>query len=813
MKAKILLIIFILINQFVVAQKGAGLSKPYIQGTITDKDSGFAIKGVTINLIKKEDTLFHKATLTNDLGSFIFSNLSYGTYYLTITSTGYLKQITEHYYIDSLHPTLDVLIFISKKVNHLDEVIIRSKEQPYVQQQTDRITVNINTLTANNGSSALDALNNAPGVTVSDEGIVSLRGKDGVVIYINDKPSYLSANDLLVYLKSLPASQLDKIELMPNPSARYNAEGSAGIINIKMKKLKKKGINGNLSSSYSQGRYPKFNESANLNYAQSNLNLYGSAVFSSQNTFYHVDRSRTYDYSDNALNYVLQQQNNEINNRKTYTYRFGADYDLNKQTTIGIMFNGMSSPYHEEGQYRSAFTKSVSIDSILYSNSRLATNTINRQGNITLHHNFEKKDKEISIILDYLNYKNYQDQLLQTTTSLPPDSSRQNVPLITDINFLAKIYSVRADYSQLIFEGFKMESGAQTIFTTRNNKALYFDQLGSVMQPVASLRNSFRYKERIDALYVSVKKDIKRVSAQAGLRLEHTASAATSYELIDKPDSSFSLQYTNLFSTIYISYTADSNSKHMFNLSAGKRITRPNYQDLNPSSFFFDRNTSFTGNPMLYPETSTNLDVSYTYAKVWTTGLTFSHTKGMIIQAYEQAGQAYISSSKNIDVVNSFSLHSNLSITVSKFWNANLNAELTGNHYKGILFDVPVDTRGGVCRLSTYNQFTLGKGWSADLAVQYRGKIVLAQAVLNPTRQMHASVQKKISDRSVISLAGRDLFYTSIIQRTVTIPHVIATSTNISDSRYFTITFSYKFGSKAPGRMHKTGIENEQSRI
>jgi outer membrane receptor protein involved in Fe transport len=402
---------------------------------------------------------------------------------------------------------------------------------------------------------------------------------------------------------------------------------------------------------------------------------------------------------------------------------------------------------------------------------------------------------------------------LQTTTTLPNDSSRQNIPLVTDISFGAKIYSVRADYSQNIFHDFKMESGLQTIYTTRNNKAGYFDQLESILQPVASLSNSFRYREHIDALYFSIKKDWKRLSAQAGLRMEHTVSDATSYEVIDKPDSSFSLQYSNLFPTLYITYTADSSSKDLFNLSAGKRITRPNYQDLNPSSFFFDRNTSFTGNPLLHPELSTNLELSYTYARVWASGITFSHSKGTIIQAYEQVGSAYIMSTRNIDAVNSISIHSNLSVSIGKIWNVNLSAEYSTNHYKGLLFNVPVDIKGDVFRASSYNQFTLGKGWSADMTTQYRSKAIFAQAVLKPTWQMHASVQKRISERSVISFGGRDLFRTSIFQRTVTIPGVIAFSANRSDSRYLTISCSYKFGPKGGSRVHKTGIENEQSRV
>ena len=701
----------------------------------------------------------------------------------------------------------------SVQYKKLEQIVVRTQKQPYIKQQADRVVININSLTANNGSSAFDVLNNAPGVMVSDEGVVSLRGKDGVGVYIDDKPTYLSPNDLIAYLKSLPAAQLEKLELMPNPPARYNAEGSAGIINIKTKKLKKKGWNGNLTSSYSQGRYPKFNESANLNYTTGKLNIYGSAIFSSLNTFYHVDRSRTYNYADETLNYLLLQQNNEINRRKTFSYRLGADYDLSKRTTIGFMFNGSTSPYHEEGHYRSSFTKLNATDSTLYSNSIFNTHTVNQQANLTLHHSFAKRGKDITISMDYLNHGDRQHQLLQSTTHLSADSSRENIPLVTDIHFKANIYSLRADYSQQIAHGLKMESGAQTIFTIRNNKAGYFDQLGTDLQPVAELNNSFRYKEHIDAVYISLQKEFKKLSVQGGLRLEHTSASAANYDMIFKPDSSFSLDYTNLFPTIYISYTPDSTSKHLFNFSAGKRITRPNYQDLNPSSFFFDRNTSFTGNPLLGPELSTNLELSYTYAQKWTTGITWSDAKNAITQAYVQAGQAYITSTRNIDAINSLGIHSNLNISIRKWWNTNLNTELTRYHYKGQLFDVPVDINGGVFRLTAYNQFAMGHGWSADMTIQYRSKAVYAQAVLKPTWQMHASVQKKISDHSVISLAGRDLFLTSFFQRTVTIPGVIAFSANRSDSRYCTITFSYKFGSKASNRTHRTGIENEQSRV
>jgi len=683
----------------------------------------------------------------------------------------------------------------------------------YIEYQLDKTVINADALISAAGGDATDVLNNAPGVLIDESGSLSLKGK-GVIVYVDNRPLQLSGTDLLNYLKSLPAGTIDKIELISNPSARYNADGAA-IINIKTKKIKAKGFNGTISPGIGFGRYFRSNNSLLLNYKTNKINFFLNAGFSTTNQYFDGNRQRHYSYQDATPAYTLLQHVHEISHQLSSNYRFGIDYDIRPFTTLGILIDGYAEPYREKGNYTNRFIDpSDQQDSSLISNSYYRHRPLRNSIDLYLHHFFSGTRKEININLDYLNYSTRSNQTLESNLYYPVDSFMNQSIMITENHFQADIYSAKADYSDTIFNNIKIEQGVQTIYSIRNSMADYNTKSGNTLVPEGLLNNSFSYKENISAAYINLQRNFKRLSVQAGLRLENTAGTALQYNMI-KPDTSFNLHYVNLFPTAYLMYKADSSGKKVITLSVGRRIERPGYNDLNPSSFYFDKNTSLTGNKLLQPAFSSNFEGAYNYNGKFSAGVSFSKTKGLITTAFRQVGNAFISMPVNVSNYTLWNTNINYTINITRWWVLNIDQELEDRHYQGKALDdgVYVDQRLTTVFLKTYSRFSFKKGWSADLTTTYRSKLLTWQSDMRARAMVYAGVQKKINEKATVTLAGQDIFHTQVVRRDINIPYAQIYYYLVFDTQRVNLTFRYRFGKSVSTRERKTGIDSEAGRV
>jgi hypothetical protein len=604
---------------------------------------------------------------------------------------------------------------------------------------------------------------------------------------------------------------------MSNPSSRYNADGTA-IINIRLKKIRSRGINGNATLGAGSGRYFKSNNNLVLNYRNNNINIFFNAGFSVNNTYFTSHRQRVYNYPNNTLSYTLLQNVHEISHEHSGNYNLGIDYNVSKNTTVGVLYNGFTQPYRERGKYSNRFIGSSNKqDSSIESNSRFTSKAFRNVLNMNLQHLFEERRREININLDYLQYANNANQRLESNVYHPVDSLVNQYALITENPYTALIYSAKANYSDTLFRNVTWEQGIQTIYSLRNNTSNYFNQTGNdlLQYPDPVLTNKFRYRENIHAAYITLQKNFKRFSAQAGLRLESTAGNALQYDMASKPDTSFTIHYTNLFPTAYLLYKLDSSGKNTLAFSAGKRIERPGYGDLNPASFYFDRNTTNTGNSLLQPAFSTNMELSYTRNRNFTAGINYSKTKGLITRGYKQVGDAFISMPVNVDLFTTFSTSISWSLNVTPWWVVNINQEIVNRHYKGAVFNEGLYANESLTTifLKTYNQFKCRNGWSADITTTYRSKLLTWQSSLRSVAQLHAGVQKKINEKATVTLASTDIFHTAITRRDTKIQYAQVYYYLVFDTQKINITFSYRFGKAFNSRERKTGIEAEAGRV
>ncbi|MDQ6610220.1 MAG: TonB-dependent receptor, partial [Bacteroidota bacterium] len=668
------------------AQTGGKISGSVIDG------SQKTIEAATISLLKAKDSSAIKFAVANKEGNFLFEGIPDGSYLVSITAVGHQFVYSPIFVITPSASNIQLktieLIPVSKSMN---SVTVTARKR-FIEQKMDRMIVNVDASISNAGTTALEVLEKSPGVTVDKDGNISLKGKQGVMVMMDGRPAYLSGTDLTNYLKNLPSSALDQIEIMTNPPAKYDAAGNAGIINIKTKKNKIQGFNGNVSLNYGQGVYWKTNNSVNLNYRTAKVNVFANANEGQWNSFQALDIQRTYRNGSTKDITAIFEQNTKMHNESgSYNLKLGADYFVNKNTTVGIVTSGFYNPE----TFRSANTSylmsaSRHIDSIVYATSNNNNKWKNKGLNLNVRHQFDSSGTELTADVDYVTYSSKGDQNFLNTTLTPTWTKLRDKLIKSTLPINIDIYSAKIDYSHPFKSGYKFEAGAKTSYVKTGNSAFYYNVINGGEVTDYTKTNQFLYKESINAAYINLNKEFGKLGVQAGLRFENTNYNGKQFGNPTRTDSTFNKSYGSLFPTVYFSYNAS--QKNTLGLSVGRRIQRPAYQDLNPFLFFLDEYTYQAGNPFIRPQFTNNVELSHTYKGFLTTTLNYNHTKDYMMETFRQEqtsvtsnGYATIVSKGNIGKVDAAGISVNAQVPVAKWWNANLYSNLNFSKFSGML--------------------------------------------------------------------------------------------------------------------------------
>ena len=792
----------------VVALTGQDNAQFY--GKISTDDNDPAIYA-TLILARASDSIMVKAGTTDLDGKFEFVEVPSGDYRLNISYVGYQDYKTD---VIRLEPgTIKELpnLILTGRTEEISEVVVTAL-RPIVEVQPDKTVFNVDGSINATGNTALELLRKAPGVMVDNNDNIMLQGKNGVKIYIDGKPSPLSTDDLANYLKALQSSDIDAIEIITNPSAKYDAEGNAGIINIRMKKDKKLGANANISSSYRIGTYSKYNNSASFNYRNHDLNIFGNY-------------SNFIGKHENSMNLYREQvgmgfdqRGDHISENINHNFRLGTDLFLSKKSTIGLLVNGNFSDNNWSSASRTQIFPLVSGQT---QNVLLASNSVDSErNNMNFNANYAYDNGDgitVNIDGDFGRYRNrgasLQPNFYKDATESTLLEERIFASLTpTDID----IYTFKIDFESDLGGG-KFSGGAKYSKVETDNTYDFFDVIDDQHTLNIDRSNNFVYDETVNAAYVMYQKQIKNWNISAGLRMEHTHSKGvlSSEKPID--NTTVTRDYADWFPSGGISYKV--NDDHSIGINYSRRIDRPSYQDLNPFEYKLDELTFQKGNAFLKPQYTNNISFTHTYKHKLNTTLSYSVTNDLITQITD-----------TLDASASFITHVNLarqktiSMTVSYPFSVNKNWDVYGN-VSAFRTDNKADFGNGktididatTVRVYAQNTFSLPHDFKLEVSGFYNSPSLWGgNFEMDAMWGLDAGIQKKfMNDRANLKLAVTDIFHTQRWHGINQFGGLKMEASGNWESRQFRMSLSYLLGNNQvkASRRRATGLEDEQRRI
>jgi iron complex outermembrane recepter protein len=824
--------IFTMLTAAVITATAHAQTKPgAISGTISNA-ANQPVDAATIQLLNAADKKLVKTAITDKAGVFTFDKIAAGKYLISISALGFEKKQTATVEVTAANTTVALpAVQLVAAAKGLSAVTVVSN-RPFIEQKPDRTVVNVEASPSNAGATALEVLEKSPGVTVDNDGNISLKGKQGVIVMMDGKPTYLSGADLANILRNLPASALDQIEIMTNPSSKYDASGNSGLINIKTKKSKTKGSNGSIAAGTTNSLFRrngneemtwKPNVSVNYNYKKNNINFFTNAVYNYREGRGALDIISRYTRDNkpiDSINYVNSYFRLRNNN---YTLKTGLDFTPNKKNTYGIVLNGFLFAGRPTPVTNTTYTNLAGVPF-----SRLDTKVRNKLSwnnvgaNFNYRHSFDTTGTELTLDLDYGHYNNTSDQVLSTgffdgDYNKTADSMYLNGHLPSFID----IYSLKSDFVHSYKNGIKLEAGIKSSYVTSDNLVEYQRKMGNTWVP-DSRNNHFVYEENINAAYINANKQFKKWNVQTGLRAENTNTLGV--QTID--NSKVKRNYVSLFPTAYVSYTVS--EKHTVTASAGRRLQRPNYQDLNPFTFFLDSLSYRQGNPYLKPQFSYNYELTHTYNGKLTTTLNYTNTTDVISQIINRkkgnSGEIIgFLTSDNIAKYNNFGIAISAPVKFSKWWNANLYGNAYRNHYVGTYISnetgkaevVPLDLAFTSFTININNNFTIGKGWSAEVSGWYRYKTIEQLSLSFPMGQLNFGLAKNnlLKGKGSLRINARDPFNWQRFHGLTKYGTVDIDIKNRWDNRQYGVNFTYRFGKQQGQARRRSATEEEQQRV
>jgi outer membrane receptor protein involved in Fe transport len=783
-----------------------------ISGKVLD-EAKKAFPYATISLLNAKDSVAVKGTLTADNGTYVLNNIKEGNYLVAIYVIGYKKVIRGPFLITAQKTAYNLgniqLVMDSKQLKGVEIV----KQKPLVERQIDKTVINVENSVLATGNTALEILQKSPGVTVDKDGKISLKGKQGVTVMLDGKPTYLSSEQLANLLRSTEGNAIQSIELITNPSAKYDAAGNSGIINIKLKKNRNYGTNGSVIAGAGYGNYYKSNGGFTLNHREKKFNVFGNYDISRNKGFGSTDIMRVNNTSVNQTFFNQTADNDRY--RTNSNFKGGLDYFINDNNTIGFAFNG----YDARGN-TDADVLTLIGDQLLKTDSSVAATNPSKYRYTGITYNLNYKGtldtlgQEISFDADYSQYKGHENNdfnNIYLNAVLQPSKAayifRNSTPSQTTI------WSGKADYSYPINKEMKLEMGLKSSYVKTDNNYIFENFLNSAWQNDVTRSNQFLYNENINAVYANVNRKFKTTSIQVGLRAEQTNSkgnSITEQKIVNR-------HYLNLFPSVFINQELSKNNE--MGMSYSRRIDRPDYGSLNPFISYLDLYSYRFGNPFLKPQYTNAFELSYSFKKTLNVTLGYSHTKDVIsdVLLTDTAKKTIFISNQNLATQDSYNLNMSYPLAITKWWSTTNNLNTFYNKFKTPnLLGVPFESGKLAFNFNSNQTIKLNSNTNFEMSGYYQSKQVYGTIMIAPQYSIDLGLSKNFLDKKLnLKFAANDVFNMQRAKITSAIPSQKYVVRETWESQVFRLTCTYRFGSNEikAAREHSGSADAESKRV
>jgi hypothetical protein len=786
-------------------------SQSSISGKVQD-NQGKALPFANVLLLSPKDSSLVKGMVCNETGYYRLDKLSPGEYLMLASMMGYKKAYSSLFTIRQGSEDLPIsTLMLAEDVQQLGEVVVEAQKQLY-EQQIDKLVVNVQSSITAAGSTALDVLERSPGVTVNRQNRgLALVGKQGVIIMINGKQSRMPMEAIIQMLGGMNASNIEKIELITTPSASYDAEGNAGIINIMLKKDSEFGTNGSYSLSMGWGWYEKPSASANINHRTQRLNLFADYSFSLDHAM------QRFEFYRNLRDQGQISTLGTVSRRNTRQYmhnaRIGADYTLGPKSTVGGLLAGFDSRWEMLARNTTSIEEPQQPTAYVWMNDDELNHWKHWMANLNFRHTFSAGNL-FSLDLDYLYYH---DNNPHHYTNSFENLEEQNIAdeIRIDKRTPIRVGVLKADYTHNLGEKTKLEAGVKGTLTSLQNDVLVENKLQAGWSEDAEFTQHVEMREDISAAYFNLKQQFEgKFSLQAGLRWEYTYTHLSSPE----EENLVLRRYGKLFPSIFVTKGLGEHSNLQFSYS--KRITRPTYSDLAPFVVFFDPYTFFSGNTNLKPALTDAVQLGYQFKGSYMLSLQYSHQKDAIARYQShvdpETNKQY-GYTENIDNTNTLSISLSLPIDVTPWWNIQTNLMGVSQQIETVYDNVPIAMDNQYGTISGSMNFKLPHGFGAELSGFYRSRSLFGIAELHPLGALNAGVQKKFkNEKGTLRFSINDIFWTQRIRIETINPelNLDGHAALIFEPRVVRLTYSRNFGNKnVKSAKRTTGSEEERNRV
>ncbi len=788
---------------------GIALGQTGVSGTVTDEE-GSPLPSATVLLLNPTDSSLVRGGITDENGWYHLQNIEPGTYILSVSMVGFRRHHTEEFALKE-ETLQQERIQLRESVEQLGTVSVTARK-PLFEQKIDRLVVNVQRNITSSGNSALEVLEKSPGILINRQSnSISMNGKTGVRVMINDKVVRLPIDAVVQMLDGMSAANIEQIELITTPPAKYEAEGDAGLINIKMKKYGELGYNGNIGGNLGYSSDAVMGGNLNFNYRGTKL-----AYFINYSVNYNQTENRWYNertLQQNGFEEIVRSDNYRDPVVDVQNARLGLEYNLNTNTTAGFLFTGYRRKWVTDDL--SDNLVHLGPDSTLIAEMAVRETNHWRKGmaNISLAHSFNK-ERHLSIDVDYLFYKHdnpslYQNSFVEGNMDLM-DNEAIDVEKKTPIN----IWVSRIDYKHDLSSTFKLGAGVKGTFSSFNNDLKISDQIQGKWMVNNSLTNEADLTEKIGAGYLSGNwTPYDDLQINGGLRYEYTnrlLNTSTDGKVVDRSDG-------YLFPSFFIK--KELTNEYRIQASYIRRITRPSFNDLAPLVFFVDPRTFLSGNSNLKSAISDGFKLDL-LRNQWSVSLQYSYNNNEIARwqpVIDTATNEYTYIAQNLDYLQTYAVTTSFPFSPTKGWNVQTN--ITGRYQRYKTSHLPENvilTAAGLTANVT-NTVDLSNDISFEISAFYQSKSIWGMMQFSPLGSVNAGIQKRIGDgKGTIRLSMDDIFYTNTWRGNINVPQVHLNSLWKYDAhlQQVKLTFTWNFGNnELKGVSVESGSEEEQGRV